>query len=826
MKKFLILFALAFTSNLIHAQWKEIPGLYLESAYVGMDAKQIIAEGDMLFAIMDNTVCLSYNNGKSWMRTTGYNGYANCVTALGSELFVGGSGVWFSDNFGASYQARNKNLPKYPRILAILATDSVLVAAVTSSDPVSVWDAYISFDKGINWSITNGLTDKYIQNLASDGLILYAGTQYGVYRSLDNGRNWTSIGLADKSIYAVAAKGDKIYAGENNSDGLLYVSMDKGITWNPVPGNGLTTTWFNSILLKDQYIFVASLWDGVFRSANSGTDWLKTSGGITTMPVYSLALQKNQLLAGTLNGIATSGNNGTSWNQPLNTYNLQVMDIGLSGKNLLATTDQGTNRTDDQGVSWDREFISMQIIACEDSMVYLGSEKGFYHSSDYGESLYWYDVRGLPGEPGFTDICASDSLVFGSLYDHGIYFSADRGITWSERNSGLLNKNIIALTLSDSMLFAASDTTGIFLSDDLGLNWDPEAIGPENQHLTCLSNYRNYLFAGTADGGFFKSDDRGRTWSNVALKSSNTAVNCIYTYGNNVFAGIEANGLYLSLNNGENWVPCNEGLIDFNINSIDGNNKDLYIGSKGGAVWTRKVSEIPLSLSVKEIKADKKVICEEDSVQLTASVIGGTPPYQYKWNDGQSENTIRVKPAETGWYVLQVTDNKSDTASLEVRIWVNQKPEAPTLSLNGDTLISSAESGNLWYFEGEFLYGINTNKFLPQSKGHFSAKVSSNGCLSEMSQEVPYGLLSSESPDVADGLEVYPNPAHDKLIIKSPETVDETTVEIVNIKGETILQQKISEREFQIDVSQLNPGDYYFKISNNKQSIVKKVIIQ
>ncbi len=205
--------------------------------------------------------------------------------------------------------------------------------------------------------MANGLTDKYVQNFASDGLTLYAGTQYGVYQSLDNGRNWTGIGLADKSIYTVAAKGDKIYAGENNSNGQLFVSMNKGITWNPVPGNGLTTTWFNSILIKDPYIFVASLWDGVFRSSNNGTDWLKTSGGIATMPVYSLALQGNQLLAGTWDGIATSGNNGASWNQPLNTYNLQVMDMGLSGKNLLAATDQGVNRTADHGISWDREFI-------------------------------------------------------------------------------------------------------------------------------------------------------------------------------------------------------------------------------------------------------------------------------------------------------------------------------------------------------------------------------------------------------------------------------------------------------------------------------------
>lgn len=810
----------------MNAQWKEIPGLYLQSEYVGMDARQIVADGNMLFAIIENMVYLSYNNGVSWMRPTGYNGYANCVAALDSELFVGTAGVLFSDNLGATFQTMNQNLPLYPRVLAILATDSVLVAAVTSDGPNFVWDAYISFDKGKNWSLAHGLTNTFVKSFVSDGLILYAGTQNGVYRSSDNGRNWTCIGLANKSIETIAAKGSKIFAAENNSNGQLYLSMDQGITWDPVPGNGLATTWFNSILIKDTYVFVASLWDGVFRSANNGTDWTQSSSGIKPWPVYSLALQKNQLFAGTLNGIATSGNNGSFWNQPLNSFNLQVRDVGLSGNNLLATTNQGINRTADQGVSWDRDYIDMQIIECEDSLVYYGSNKGFYHSSDYGENLYWYDVRGLPDNPGFTDICAADSLVFGSLYDHGIYYSADRGINWSERNNGLENTNIIALTLSDSILFAASDTTGIFLSDDLGMNWDPAGIGPLNQHLTCLSNYRNYLFAGTADGGFFKSSDRGGTWSNITVKSSNPAINCLFSYGNNVFAGIEGNGLYFSVDNGENWVPFNQGLVDYNVNSIDGNDDVFYIGSKGGAVWTRNISEFPLSLSVKEIKADKKVICEGDSVLLTARVIGGTPPYQYKWNDGQTESTSRVKPSETAWYILKTIDANSDTASLEIKIWVNKKPETPILALKGDTLISSAETGNLWYYEDELLHGVTANKFVPQTEGHYYVKILNNGCLSGQSNEVPYGLPSSYGLDLADRFTVYPNPAHEKFIIKSIAAVTETTIEIININGDIVLQQTMSGSELQIDVSHLNPGDYYLKISNNGQSTVRKVIIQ
>jgi photosystem II stability/assembly factor-like uncharacterized protein len=62
---------------------------------------------------------------------------------------------------------------------------------------------YRSIDNGLNWTIANtGLTNGFISVLYANGATLFAGTLNGIYRSTDNGVNWASIsfGLSNLDI--------------------------------------------------------------------------------------------------------------------------------------------------------------------------------------------------------------------------------------------------------------------------------------------------------------------------------------------------------------------------------------------------------------------------------------------------------------------------------------------------------------------------------------------------------------------------------------------------------------------------------------------------
>ncbi|MBI4645509.1 MAG: T9SS type A sorting domain-containing protein, partial [Bacteroidia bacterium] len=82
---------------------------------------------------------------------------------------------------------------------------------------------------------------------------------------------------------------------------------------------------------------------------------------------------------------------------------------------------------------------------------------------------------------------------------------------------------------------------------------------------------------------------------------------------------------------------------------------------------------------------------------------------------------------------------------------------------------------------------------------------------------------------VTQRIEVFPNPAHNKLYIEYEPLVYESSLEIINIKGQslykTTLQNK-SKKIKDIDISGYPPGLYLVKIANGNGNFSTKVVFQ
>jgi photosystem II stability/assembly factor-like uncharacterized protein len=826
MRKILYLGSFLFVFNILNAQWKDVPGLYLRSEHIGMDIKEIICNGELLYAIINNYVYLSYNKGDSWMYASGDDYIRpNCIASIDSSLYIGTNvtGVLVSNDFGSTYEEINQDLPENSWIKAIHVTDSVLVAAVDADDPVDIRNVYISFDKGNSWLPSNGLNNEIVKCITSDNTILYAGTTSGIFQSIDNGRNWNNIGFLGVTIDVIAAKDNKIYAAESSSGGNLFLSTDNGINWDPVEGNGMTT-WFFSMIIKDQYIFIAAGVDGIIRSNNYGATWENITDALITSTVTSVALCQGRLLIGTYNGLTISDNYGSSLEPRVNSFNLNIRDIAISGDNILATTNQGLNQTMDHGESWERKLINMNIIESCDSFVCIASNSGFYYSYDYGKTSFWDDVRGLPDDPMITDFALRDSIAFGSLYDYGIYFSDNWGVNWIEKNNGLTQNKLIGVALIDSLVFAATESNGIFLSSDYGENWLSESIGLENQHITCIETFDKYLYIGTSDSGFFRSSDYGENWYQISIEPSNSKINCLHPLGYNIFAAVKGKGLYMSANNGDNWEAYNDGLLDYNVNSIDCSGNSIYIGSKGGAIWYRSLTEFPLSLSIIRIKSNDNIICEGEIVQLDAIVIGGHPPYTLNWNNDSTGYSINVAPVNTTKYILTLSDTNLDTVSFDNTIWVIPRPDKPTLVLVGDTLFSNIETGNIWYYENERIKYIYLNKYIPTSSGTYSVRILENGCLSDESNSIFYNPINIINSGVAKNINIYPNPANNKSFIINIKLG--TIINIYSISGKKIKESIVDSNIHEINIEDLKDGLYIIHLKNESENYIDKFIKQ
>jgi hypothetical protein len=86
------------------------------------------------------------------------------------------------------------------------------------------------------------------------------------------------------------------------------------------------------------------------------------------------------------------------------------------------------------------------------------------------------------------------------------------------------------------------------------------------------------------------------------------------------------------------------------------------------------------------------------------------------------------------------------------------------------------------------------------------------------------GTLGIDSKtNLESAIMVYPNPAHDVLMIKKPENIQLQQISLYNNLGREIIQFK--KQQTTLNVSGLKPGLYFLKLHTDKGVIVKKIVI-
>ena len=72
-----------------------------------------------------------------------------------------------------------------------------------------------------------------------------------------------------------------------------------------------------------------------------------------------------------------------------------------------------------------------------------------------------------------------------------------------------------------------------------------------------------------------------------------------------------------------------------------------------------------------------------------------------------------------------------------------------------------------------------------------------------------------------DNIAVYPNPATDNITV---ETYQKVTIEILNMQGQPIQQQKIQQGKTDIDISGLAKGVYILRLCRNDRAEVTRIV--
>lgn len=216
-------------------------------------------------------------------------------------------------------------------------------------------------------------------------------------------------------------------------------------------------------------------------------------------------------------------------------------------------------------------------------------------------------------------------------------------------------------------------------------------------------------------------------------------------------------------------------------------------------------------------------ICTGESTVLSTLGIGSVI-----WNTGDTTNAITISPIATLPYSVTVTGSNGCVASDGTIVTLNSVPSIPTIVYYGGELISSATSGNQWYYEGVPIPGQTNQTFSPLQNGNYTVVVTVGGCSSE---SVPYnwvftGIINPESENTT--LIMYPNPGNEYLNFDWESLSMVHQITFINALGAVVKTVHPSENTsgMHLDVTGLAKGIYFIKLGTSDGEINKKWIKQ
>ncbi len=237
----------------------------------------------------------STNNGNNWIPSS--NGLPfesiGSMAFNGSYVFAGLRG--FSSIEGGIYKSSNNGLNWVYTGLSNVAIDAVAASGnnVFAGD---VFDLYKSINGGDNWVQTS--YNHGVNSILIKGDTILVGRS-GVYISFDNGSTWSQTSLT-ANIACLAMNGNSIYAGAIGANAGIYKSTNNGANWSLL---GLSGYRIQSILIDGSNIFAGvsgSNYNGVYLTTNDGVTWIEKNQGFNQIPgVTELLIAGNDIFAGT-----------------------------------------------------------------------------------------------------------------------------------------------------------------------------------------------------------------------------------------------------------------------------------------------------------------------------------------------------------------------------------------------------------------------------------------------------------------------------------------------------------------------------------------------
>lgn len=370
----------------------------------------------------------------------------------------------------------------------------------------------------------------------ADPSIVYAGTQNGLFRSLDGGQSWVAAtGVPIFVVYDIdVAKGDptKVFAATLTG---IYRSDDRGVTWRRMESTGPTSQIAVSHDGKTFYSFWESTLTRFSNGRETFTTWdigLPLYGYIDTLtvdPQDPLTLYASLISE----GVYKSVDGGARWT---------AKNKGLAAPLYRTVVVDPSNR----------------------NTLYVATGTGIYKSTDRADTWSALSI-GPPTTCWWIAVSDSAPSTLVAATDRGVLRSTNGGTTWTAPR--LSDAKVVAVDPRNPAKVLAAAGAHLFRSTDDGVNYTPAEAGMTSQPATVIAvdpRNRSTVYA-AGPGGLFQSTDRGLTWSvrgPISPAPSSISALAVDALDPLVLYSISRGVLSRSVNGGESWQLFATGWAD------------------------------------------------------------------------------------------------------------------------------------------------------------------------------------------------------------------------------------------------------------------------
>ena len=448
----------------------------------------------------------------------------------------------------------------------------------------------------------------------------------GVFKSIDAGMSWRSLGLEsvgsigrvaidpeDDATVFVAAMGSLF---QNNPDRGVFRSTDGGESWEKVLFRSDSTGAIDLVIHpQDGKIIFAALWErkrspynrsyggetsGIYRSTDGGDTWSELTAGLPSSPEdkgrIGLAISESHpeiLYAyyaqseGQISGLFRSDDGGDTWTEKSveNISNTLFMwwfgriTVNPLNPDEVYVTSLTAHRSQDGGDSWSEIFENAHvdhhaffIHPLDTNIVVNGNDGGVYVSTS-GDPIQGKFLPGMSSLQFYT--CEinphNPDLILGGSQDNGTLKSDSSIDNWQQLLPGD-GFRVLVHPDFENIIYLETQRGNIFYSEDGGVTISPSIMG-----LFGEGNWNTPIALDPIDGftlytgrqNLFRSILGPNSWDSISpslVNPDNPTGRITFGTISTIDVSTHSNGvIYVGTDDGNVWVTQDAGSTYNNI---------------------------------------------------------------------------------------------------------------------------------------------------------------------------------------------------------------------------------------------------------------------